>query len=123
MSYYIHDVPGRLRVKTPLIKSRPQMADEVRTALGAVTGINSVTVNTVTGSIVIYYDARLITSKAVLDILIKKKYFDITRAVTNDQYIHSAASKAGMILGRALFGVFVEKALEGSALSLLAVLI
>ena len=43
--------------------------------------------------------------------------------VTNDQYIHSNASKASQIVYGAVVGAFVEKAFEGSALSLLAVLL
>ncbi len=123
MGYYLHDIPGRLRVKTPLIRRNPNLAQEVQDLLRPIFWIDSVMVNTVTGSIVIHYDSRQVRSKEILDILKKAGYFDPSQALTNDQYVHAAISKTGNVIWKALFGAFVEQALEGSALSVLAILI
>lgn len=123
MGYYLHDIPGRLRVKTPLIRRNPNLAQEVQDLLRPILGIDSVMVNTVTGSIVIHYDSRQVRSKEILDILKKTGYFDPSKAITNDQYVHAAISKTGNVIWKALFGAFVGEALEGSALSILAILI
>jgi copper chaperone CopZ len=123
MEYYMHDVPGRLRVKTPLIKGKEGLAKHVENFLGQVNGVQSVLANTVTGSIVLIYDEKKVTSQILLDILKTRGFFDSSKAITNDQYIHRTASKAGHVLYKAVFGAFVESALQGSSLSLLTFLI
>ena len=123
MSYYIHHIAGRLRVKTHLVKRNQNTAEEVQKKLGQINGINSVFVNTVTGSIIISYDTDTLSPQRVLYILKQMGYFDVSKAITNDQYIHTAVSKAGKTLGKVLFGAVVEKVFEGSALSLISILI
>lgn len=123
MSYYIHHIPGRLRVKTHLIKRNQNTAEEAQKKLGQVNGINSVLVNTITGSITISYDTDTLSPQLILNILKQMGYFDVSKAITNDQYIHTAASKAGQTLGKVLFGAVIEKVFEGSALSLISILI
>ncbi|HWR89246.1 MAG TPA: cation transporter [Dissulfurispiraceae bacterium] len=123
MSYYMHHVPGRLRVKSPLIKGNERRAEEVRSLIESMGGVTSTAVNTLTGSVVVNYDSSAIEAGQIQDTLNRTGYFDTSRAVTNDEYIHGMASKAGQVIGKAVFGAFVEKAFEGSAFSLLAVLI
>ena len=35
---YIHNVPGRVRIKTPLIKRNPNVAEGIKKALSTVNG-------------------------------------------------------------------------------------
>ncbi len=123
MSYYLHDVPGRLRIKTPFIKGNTALAKHVERFLEQIHGIKSITTNPLTGSIIMTYDERKVTSKMLLETLRTRGIFNPAKAVTNDQYIHSNASRASHIIYKAVVGAFVEKAFEGSALSLLAVLL
>lgn len=123
MSYYIHDVPGRLRVKSPAVKKNQDAANDVRKALSTMNGIATVDINLVTGSILVNYNSKTVQQKDIISLLQRKGYFDAAKAVTNDQYIQGVASRAGSVVGKALFGTFVEKALEGSALSLITFLI
>ena len=120
MSYYIHQIPGRLRIKTPLLK-RGQNDREVRMLLGPIEGINSVTVNPVTGSIVIEYAPLEVGAEEILDVLKRAGYFDRSKAMTNDEYIHAKVSKTGRIVLGAVSGAFVETAL-GSSFSLFSML-
>jgi hypothetical protein len=69
------------------------------------------------------YDEKKMTSKMLLDTLKTRGIFDSAKAVTNDQCIHSNASKASRVIYKAVVGAFVAKAFEGSALSLLTVLL
>ncbi len=69
MSYYIHDIPGRLRVKTPVIKGNGNAAEEVQRILNVIEGIDSTSVNTTTGSVVINYNARAVQSEKIIDTL------------------------------------------------------
>ncbi|HAM49275.1 MAG TPA: hypothetical protein DCP92_00725 [Nitrospiraceae bacterium] len=123
MSYYMHSVPGRLRVKSPAVKRNDDAAGEIRKTLSTMNGIATVDINVVTGSILINYNPKTIHYNDIVSLLERKGYFDTSRALTNDQFIHRAASQAGNIVGKAIFGTFVEKALEGSALSLITFLI
>jgi len=123
MSYYVHNVPGRLRVKTPAVKRNKDVADEIRKTLSTINGIATVDINLTTGSILIYYNPKAVHNKDIISMLQRKGYFDASKAMTNDQYIQTAASKAGNIVGKAIFGTLVDNALEGSALSLITFLI
>ncbi len=123
MSYYVHNVPGRLRVKTPVVKRNKEVADEIRKILSTIHGIATVDINLTTGSILINYNPKTADDKDIVNTLQRKGYFDTSKALTNDQYIQTAASRAGSLIGKAIFGTFVESALEGSALSLITLLI
>lgn len=123
MSYYIHDIPGRLRVKTPVIKGNGNAAKEVQKILDVIEGIDSTSVNTTTGSVVINYNARAIQSDKIIDTLKDKGYLDLAKVETKDDFIEAAVSKVGGVVSKALIGLLLEKTFEGSALSLLTVLI
>jgi copper chaperone CopZ len=123
MSYYVHDVPGRLRVKIPTLKGNAATAEKIQELLKTLCGIRDITASTVTGSVIVNYDNDTVSSRQILDILKNEGHFDASRAVTNEEYIQSAFTKAGNVVGKALFGLFVEKAFKGTPLSLLTVLI
>ena len=123
MSYYVHDIPGRLRVKTPIVKGDPDTAEDIQKLLEAVVGVDSTAVRTLTGSVIINYDSKTIDSETILDILNRKGYFDGSKVQTKEDYLETAVTRASGLIGKALLGLFLEKAFEGSALSLLTVLI
>ena len=123
MNYYVHNIPGRLRVKTPMVKRNRASARHVERLMKQLRGINSTAVNTTTGSVVVLYDQKAISSDVILNTLENEGLFDSSKAGSCDQYINEAASKAGQFLGKILFGAFVGNAFEGSALSYIAVFI
>lgn len=123
MTYYVHNVPGRLRVRIPAVKGNSARAVDVENLLSNVFGVGSSTVSTVTGSVIINYDPNLINAQNVLDRLRQKGYYDPSRAVGTDQALEGKIQRTSEIIGKALLGHVVERAFEGSALSLLAVLI
>jgi copper chaperone CopZ len=123
MSYYMHSVPGRLRIKTPLIKGNDQTAKHVEKFLEQIQGVQSIITNTLTCSVLINYDPKKVTPQTLLDVLQTRGIFDASKAVTNDQYIHASASKAGQIIYKTLLGTIVEQTLQGSPLALLSLLI
>jgi copper chaperone CopZ len=98
MSYYIHGVPGRLRVKSPHLKSNQHVASEVERLIGEVHGVDAIDVNLRTGSLLVNYDPKRAKQDDIVGLLAGKGYFDLSKAVTNDQYIKNAASKAGEIM-------------------------
>jgi len=123
MGYYLHQVPGRLRVRTPLIKRNEKKAFDAQSLLKSIHGVRSTLTNTLTGSIVIHYDPKTVDAEAITSILTRFGYFDQAKAITNDQYIHNAASQAGQWAWKALFGAFANTALQGSPLGVITLLI
>lgn len=123
MSYYMHSVPGRLRIKSPLLKRNSPAVDELKKSLSTVQGIATIDFNPTTGSLLINYNHRISKPEDIIGLLERKGYFDRTKATTNERYIHAAAEKTGRVIGKAALGMAIEKAFEGSALSLLAILI
>lgn len=122
MEYYIHSVPGRLRLKSPFFKN-VDTHHNIKKMLANLRGIATTDFNAVTGSIVLYYSPAQIKVNEIVSTFQRSGYFDPAKAITNDQYIKQATSKVGNIVGRAVFGAMVDRAFEGSALSLLAVLL
>mgnify|MGYP006299876537 FL=1 len=123
MTYYVHQVPGRLRVKSPCLKHQPIKCQRVVAHLSGHTGIDKVKVNHLTGSIVVTYDPADIGEERILDILEYEKLFDRSLAVRNDVHMDLAATRAGKAVGRAAFSYIVGRALESNGLSLLAAFI
>jgi copper chaperone CopZ len=110
-------------VRTPLIKGSEERASEIQALLKSIQGIQSTSVNTVTGSVVVHYDPGAVGPNTITDFLAEAGYFDQSKAITNDQYIHNAASTAGQWAWKAFFGVFADVAMQGSPLSLITLLI
>jgi hypothetical protein len=123
MTYYVHQVPGRLRVKSPILKHQPLKCQRVVESLGGHCGIHNVRVNHLTGSVVVNYDPAEIEEERILNILENDKLFDRSLAVRNDLHTDLAANRAGKALGRAAFSYIVGRALESNGLSLLAAFI
>lgn len=123
MNYYIHNVPGRLRIKSPVIKKNENASYEVRKTLGAINGIATIDVNLTTGSLLVNYNHKVVSHEDIVNLLERKGYFDKSKAVTHDEYIHGAASKAGSFIGRSVLGSVLGTFLEGTPLALLAMLI
>jgi hypothetical protein len=54
-----HQVPGRLRMKIPSAKGNPELLQQIGDTFSQIPGIEQITVNPVTGSIVLQYDTEL----------------------------------------------------------------
>jgi hypothetical protein len=123
MSYYIHSVPGRLRVKTPTIKGNQERGLDVECLVNGCFGVTKTAANPLTGSIVVHYDHKTVSEKSIVNLLENTGYFKADQAQTHDQYIHDVTSKAGHLVWNAVFGSFVGAALEGTPLAVLSVLV
>jgi hypothetical protein len=120
---YVHHIPGRLRVKIPGIKGKVFMAYRIQDSIGRLAGVHEVTVNSVTGSVLIHYDPEARQPRSLLDALSQYGYIDQDRLAGSDELMHENLTKVGRVVGKAVFGLMVEKAFENSAISLLAALI
>src|ERR1700722_9014729 len=51
-----HQVPGRVRMKIPAGKGNPELLKQISETFAVIPGIEEVTVNPTTGSVVLHYD-------------------------------------------------------------------
>lgn len=123
MTHYYHEVPGRLRVKSPMLKGDHVQCKSVQDFLGQYDGVRAVSANPVTGSVVVNYDPKVVSSKAIKEILFQKGYFRPDKVVTSERYINDSTGKIGQLVGKVVLSACVEKMFEGSALSLITVLL
>lgn len=93
--FYIHHVPGRVRIISEVIKRNPQAAGEVRKLLSTLAGVCTAQVNLTTGSILIYYNQKAVNVLDIVDLLERKGYFDRKKTISNDEYFRDGFSKAG----------------------------
>jgi Heavy metal associated domain 2 len=122
MEYYVHHVPGRLRVRLPEIRNDAQKAAQVKSLLD-IYGVDDLKVNHLTGSVVVTFDPELATAEQLLGLLKEKGMYDHTRTISCDDQIQRVSNKAASKFGRVFFGYAVGKALEAGGFSLLAALI
>ncbi|MCX8033760.1 MAG: hypothetical protein N3A00_00400 [Thermodesulfovibrio sp.] len=123
MRFYIHDIPGRLRIKSPLLKNNQKAEWELRKALSTLEGIGVVETNLITGSILINYNFKRINKNDIIRLLTNRGYFDPAKAVTNDEYIKKTFEKTGNFVVKSLVGTVVDSSLENTPLRFISVLI
>jgi len=93
MTCYMHHVPGRLRIRTPLVKNNKNAATEVERLLLTMPGVDDVTITLTTGSCLVKYDPSMTKRDDIISLLSGEGYFDRSKAVTNDEYFEGIASK------------------------------
>ena len=123
MAHYVHHVPGRLRVRTPALKRNAQRAQDAEQYIKAIYGVTAAEANTVTGSIVIHYRRDILSADALLNALALRGYYHAETAQHADHQIQDMATRAGDAVGKMVFGLVVEKALERSAMMLIGALL
>ncbi len=127
MSCYLHHVPGRIRIKIPGIKGKPFHAQELGKKLQLIAGVYLVSVNSITGSVLAYYDERSTDACAITDVVSRETGVDLSNASAPDKYMDDALSKTGQMvgekIGKAALGIAIGQIFEGSPLALLAAVI
>jgi hypothetical protein len=69
MSAYVHDVPGRLRIKHgAFVRNQPQL-ERVSSFIANLAGVHRVETNPVIGSVLVHYDPESMDSAALLSAL------------------------------------------------------
>ncbi len=123
MNEYVHNVPGRIRVKIPSLKNNRSKGLEVQELLSVLEPVERISVNTVTGSIVVHYNPDELKPWEILGLLEDSGYLNQSKTIANDSYLKNGSSVAGEAIGKAIFGWAVGRAFERSGLSILAAFI
>lgn len=119
MSHYIHHVPGRLRVKSPRLKRNESQAAEARAYLDTVQGVLSTEVNTVTGSLLVKYDANRVAAHTLLNSLRDMGL----HAGPAHPAVYASGNGTAQKISDTIVNKLLETALERSATALIAALI
>jgi hypothetical protein len=119
MAHYIHHVPGRLRVNTPVLKKNGPRARQLKSYLEGMNGVLQAETSIVTGSVVIRYDRCLVSSTSILNSLHDLGYIQNTGTLSGPAQGAPVTQKVADIFVQKL----VETALERSAVTLVAALI
>ncbi len=123
MKYYLHETPGRLRIKIPGLKGNARALESVRDELTDLVGVREVTANAMTGSIIVIHHRGALRTQDVLSLLEEQGHIDARSGAPTAVYNDQAFSRAGAVVGKALFGMAVQRALAPSGLSFLAALL
>lgn len=122
MGVYVHEVSGRLRVKSASMKGNVYKARELESELGGIPGVSSAIVNLTTGSVVVQYNPAMLKSKTFFEIFERHGCLDST-ATSFQQPFDRGIEKTGHFLGKALLALAIEKVFEGTPLALLTVVL
>ncbi len=123
MNHYVHNVPGRLRLRNPLFKNSAVHYDVQKALVNMGHGIGTADFNTTTGSLLINYDPKEINHEDILNTLERTGFYHPDKMVTNDQVVHHMTAKAFKLVSKTVSGALIESALEGTGLSFLAILL
>jgi hypothetical protein len=72
---YVHALNGRLRIKIPGLKGNPLRAQEIENQCNLMTGMQQVSANPVTGSLLFIYDPHLLKQEEICAVLSEMGYF------------------------------------------------
>ncbi|HEX8949910.1 MAG TPA: hypothetical protein VF790_13155 [Dissulfurispiraceae bacterium] len=123
MSCYMHHIPGRLRIKSPAIKRNSAAAGELKAMLGAVHGVETVGINPLTGSVLVHYNPKSLHHEYIVGALREKGYFNPSQIVPGSGLSGKALSGAGVIVEKAIVDHLMERIIESSVRSLVALLL
>ncbi len=105
MSYYYHNVPGRMRIKCPALKNNPAVNQHIQALLQTFHGIKKIEVNPVTGSLLIKYSPETIAERDILSVLQDNGYFEPNRATTINPYIDNLSRE---VISRLVTGLIKQ---------------
>ncbi len=124
MSCYMHHVPGRIRIKIPDIKGKPFYAQELEKKLKLISGVCIVNVNSLTGSVLAYYDENSTNACAIADAVSRETGVDLSMVAPQDKNLDEELSKTSLMvgekIGKVALGIAIGQIFEGSALAMLA---
>ena len=123
--FYIHNVPGRVRIISDVIKRNLQckLPMKFRKLLSTLAGVCTAQVNLTTGSILIHYNQKEVKGRDIVDLLERKGYFERNKTISNDEYFRNGLSKAGTTVVKTVIGTFMGTAIGNTPLSFLLFLI
>ncbi len=122
-SYCVHSLPGRLKIKSRLLKKNRVKMDSVIFTLMELPGIHEVRPNIITGSLLIKYHADVISLDNIVSHLETEGITLKIPSSSSNRLLGSPVKAAGEAAGKAIFSAVVGKVLEDAGLGLVAAII
>jgi hypothetical protein len=117
MSHYIHQVPGRIRVRSNAFRCRPDKALAAERRLRSMAGVRQVRVNPHAASITIHYDPKQVRRSDLFSAMEEVGCLGATARTVD------GTRQVAEMVGKALMGAMIQKAVERSARTLVGALI
>jgi hypothetical protein len=95
MTCSVHHVPGRLRVKIAGIKHQEHQAKKVQNLFSGLYGIDKISVNTLTGSVVLYYDPSVFSVDQLLNIFKYNNVIDSNQRIVFEEPVSETFNQMG----------------------------
>lgn len=114
MSHYSHHIPGRLRVRVGAVKRNAQNARTLQMGIQGMSGVRSVEVNLLTGSILVLYDPDRCDTCAVLSLF--NSWGHKQDSGSSDPFGGGFPEK----VAKTVAGYLIEMAVERAAVALIA---
>ncbi|HXX80032.1 MAG TPA: hypothetical protein VEI46_00655 [Thermodesulfovibrionales bacterium] len=93
MKYYIHYVPGRMRIESPALRNNPAKAKEFEIFIKGLNDISAIEIHAATGSAIMHFDEKTINCEQLIGILEKNGYFRLAEAETCDERVEKATEE------------------------------
>ncbi|MCI4624537.1 MAG: heavy-metal-associated domain-containing protein [Candidatus Magnetoovum sp. WYHC-5] len=123
MKYYIHNVPGRLRLRLPIVKNNEKGLQALEVVIGKLDGVKIEKVNPLTGSVVLTYDKVSKKHEDILNALRDADMVDTSMLINDNQYIKNAILNTGNSINKTIANMLIGNALESTPLSFISMLI
>jgi len=123
MGYYLHEVPGRVRIKIPALKRNPEAARTLENLVKRASGVESVSVNTVTGSVLVQFNPEMIKCRTILALVAREGYLDLNASISHRNHVDSVSSRFAEAASKALLGLVLDRALQGTPFAVLTAFI
>lgn len=81
--FQIHNMAGKVRIRTAVLENNSRAADGIRKALSTIRGIGTVNIDRTTGCILINYNPKATNRSEIIGFLEVKGFFDRSSAVMN----------------------------------------
>jgi hypothetical protein len=121
--FYLHAVPGRLKIKGEEFKKRANLKEKLRSELSVFDGIKDIEHNPNTGSIIIWYDQKALSATTILEHLERAGFLNQKNLLSHEDYLIHTSLNFGKRIGKMLADSLAEPLLGGSSLVFLFKLI
>ena len=119
MKDYIHDTPGRLRIRIAAVRGNTSLGNQIEDLLTNIWGITGVSVRTTTGSIIIKYDPQILNANRILNFLADHGHIEMTSLSAIYPSLQTAVYRATEVLIKEALSLAAGKVFHASYVSIL----
>ena len=119
MSDYIHDIPGRLRVRISAVRGNPALGNQIEELLENTWGVTGIAVRTTTGSVIIRYDPQILDANRILNFLAEHGHIEMTNLSAIHPKLRTAFHRLTEVIIKEALSLAVIKVFHGGYATIL----